>query len=311
MRPPPPIADFPKFPVTGGTILLAIGVTVVYLTHSVDISPLLETGEIRRWELWRILTSALPHANILHLAFNLYWTWVFGTLLEQAFGHLRTFLVFVLLALIANGSEFALLSGGIGLSGIGYGLFGFMWVMSRRDGRFTDAVDPRTIQMFVVWFFICIAMTVMGSPIANVAHGTGCLAGALLGWTVSEPMPRRASGVTAMIVCVLAVLAGATIARPWVNLSKYVGGDWAKEAGSDEARFGYEALLRHQNEQARQWCQDAVRMNPKEAGYWYNLGVACERLSQRPQALEAYQHAADLAPEDKSYRSAVDGMRSN
>jgi len=41
---------------------------------------------------------------------------------------------------------------------VGYGLFGLLWVLSRRDERFRDSIDPRTVVVFVVWFF-CIATT--------------------------------------------------------------------------------------------------------------------------------------------------------
>jgi membrane associated rhomboid family serine protease len=309
MRAPPPPSDLLKYPVTGGTILLAIGVTAVSLTKSVDITPLLDNGGIRRGELWRLLSSSLPHANLFHLAFNVYWIWVFGTLIEDVFGHLRTLLVFVLLALVANGSEYALLSGGIGLSGIGYGLFGVAWVLSRRDSRFVDAVDSRTVQLFVVWFFICIGLTVAGYPIGNVAHGVGCLTGALLGWTITAKPALRAVGAGSVLLLTSAALAGATVARPWVNLSKYAGGDFAKDAGDDEAQLGYDALTAQHNNQAVGWYLDAVRMNPREPSFWYNLGIAYQRLMRNADATAAYQRACELSPADAEYQSAFQAMR--
>jgi GlpG protein len=282
MRQPPPVKDLPKFPVTGGTILLAIGVTLAWWSKAVDMSPLMEDVGIRRGELWRLLTSVLLHANFLHLAFNLYWTWVFGTLIEGVFGHLRTLGIFVLLAMVSNGGEFALLSGGVGLSGVGYGLFGLTWVLSKRDARFTDAVDSQTVQLFVVWFLICVVSTVLHwMAIANIAHGLGCVAGALLGWTISVPLPKRMAGVASMLLLMIAVLLGDTVGRPWVNLSKYAGGDYAKEAGNDEARLGYAALEANQNGTAIRWFRDAVRMDPRDDTSWYDLGRMIGRRRSR------------------------------
>jgi len=77
-----------KYPVISGTALLAIGVTIAWWTGT-SISPLLDSAEIRRGQIWRLATSAFPHINFLHLAFNVYWLWVFGTAVERAFGHLR------------------------------------------------------------------------------------------------------------------------------------------------------------------------------------------------------------------------------
>src|SRR5262245_27093497 len=35
---------------------------------------------------WRLLTSTFIHADILHLAFNLYFAWVIGRICERIFG---------------------------------------------------------------------------------------------------------------------------------------------------------------------------------------------------------------------------------
>jgi len=309
MRQPPPIRDLPKFPVTGGTILLAIGVTLAWWSKAIDMSPLMEDVGIRRGELWRLLTCSLLHANFLHLAFNLYWTWVFGTLIESVFGHLRTLGIFVLLAVVANGGEYALLAGGVGLSGIGYGLFGLMWAMSKRDRRFSDAVDPKTVQLFVVWFFICVGMTVAGYPIANIAHGLGCVTGLLLGWTITAATAPRIAGAVYILVLTAMVLVADTAARPWVNVSKYVGGEFAKEAGGDEARLGYAAITAHDDQSAIRWYRDAVRMDPTDASSWFNLGIAYQRTAQQQSAVAAYQKACDLNPSDSKYRSALDSMQ--
>src|SRR5687767_2713344 len=146
MRRPPPLAAAPRHPVTAGTMLLAAGATLAW---------------------WR-------DADALHLAFNLYWLWVLGTLVEQSFGHVRTALLLVFLAAASGAADFALAEGGVGLSGVGYGLFGMLWVLSRRDPRFAGAVDSGTVALFVTWFFLCIVGTYFGTMnVGNVAHGAG------------------------------------------------------------------------------------------------------------------------------------------
>ncbi len=110
---------------------------------------------------------------MLHLAFDVYWTWVFGTLIEMTWGHVAMFLIFALLAAGSSAAQYALVTGGAGLSGVGYGLFGMLWVLSRRNRRFADVIDQQTIRLFVAWFFICIVITYVGFPIGNVAHGFG------------------------------------------------------------------------------------------------------------------------------------------
>jgi membrane associated rhomboid family serine protease len=296
MRRPPPLSNVMKYPVVGITIALATVVTLASWSGKVDVTPLFETIDIRRGQLWRLVTSALPHGDILHLVFNLYWTWVFGTLIEEIFGHLKTLAIFLLLAVIANGAEYAILSGGIGLSGIVYGLFGLLWVLSRRDQKFAEVIDQKTAGLFVVWFFFCIFLTVSGTPIANIAHGMGAVAGAILGWTVSAPS-RRFAGSAALTVLLAATLVGSTLARPWINLSTY--------RGYDEAKLGYDDLMANRNAEALQWYRDAVRMQPKMASFWFNIGIAYDRVNQHSNAMAAYKQAHDLEPSNATYQAAA------
>jgi membrane associated rhomboid family serine protease len=297
MRQPPPLKTFPKFPVTSGTIALALIITLIYWSGKVDITPLTETIDIRRGQLWRLLTSTLPHADILHLAFNLYWTWVFGTLVEESFGHWKTLVIFLLLAVVSSGAEYAILDGGIGLSGIGYGLFGLLWVLSRRSFIFKNVIDSQTIGLFVVWFFFCIILTMRGTPIANIAHGAGALTGALIGWAITAPSGRL-FGSIALAALLVATLLAATLFRPWINLSP--------NRGYDEGKLGYDDLVAGRNADAVRWLHDATHMRPTEASFWFNLGLAQDRLNDHAAALAAFKRAHDLDPTDADYKAAAE-----
>lgn len=116
------------------------------------------------------------------------WLWIFGTLIEETFGHLKTAVLILLFAVGSSAWEFGLAIGGVGLSGVGYGLFGLIWMLSRYDKRFRDAIDRRTVQLFIGWFFFCIIATVTNiMPVANVAHGTGAILGILTGLAIARP----------------------------------------------------------------------------------------------------------------------------
>ena len=126
--------EIPNYPVISGIAVLAVGVTIAWWTGT-NISSLFEDAEIRRGQLWRFATSVLPHLDILHLAFNLYWLWVLGTTVERVYGHFRTMLLLLLFAIGSGSLDFAFAQGGVGLSGVGYGLFGLLYVLARRDER--------------------------------------------------------------------------------------------------------------------------------------------------------------------------------
>jgi len=277
--------------------LLAAAVSFAWWSK-VDISPLLENIDVRRGQIWRLLTSALPHANFLHLAFNLYWIWVFGSLVEQVFGHVKTIAIIVLLAAGSGALEFALLDGGLGLSGVGYGLFGMLLVLSRRDARFAEAVDQRTVVLFIDWFFICIYTTLSGAMmVANIAHAAGAILGALIGWFISSLRLRWLSAGAIAAILVLGIV-GATLARPYVNFSA--------NAAAEEAHAGYEALIRSQNNDALRYFNVAIRMNPKVDSYWFKLGIAYHRGGKKDDAANAYVRAYALDPHDKEIKSAYD-----
>jgi GlpG protein len=89
MRESPKWTQFYRFPAIASTCILAIGFTVAWWCK-IDVSAMFETAMIRRGELWRLFTSVLLHGSILHLVFNIYWFWVFGTSIEKVFGHAKT-----------------------------------------------------------------------------------------------------------------------------------------------------------------------------------------------------------------------------
>src|SRR5713226_7105561 len=109
MLQPLPLSAFSRYPVVTTIAVLAAGASVMWWTgHEIEA---METNARiwSNWELWRGLTSTLPHVNFIHLAFNLYLFWVFGTLLERHFGHWRFAGIVVLLAFGSALAEFSLL----------------------------------------------------------------------------------------------------------------------------------------------------------------------------------------------------------
>ena len=291
MRKPPPLTEFLRYPVVAGTALLAIGVTVAWWSK-IDVTPLMATVMVRRGELWRLITSIFPHVNILHLFFNLYWFWVLGTLVEDVFGHLKTAALVVLFSVGPNALEYAFGAGGVGLSGVVYGLFGLLWVLSKKDERFRDAIDKRTIQLFVGWFFLCIVLTVTNIlPIGNVAHGAGAVLGILTGFAIT--LPERFGPVLAGACAILFGLWAATLGRPTVNFWRY--------GGYEECQQGYKALVAKQDQEAVRWFKEAVAYRSVPAGCWLDLGIAYQRLNDGTAALAAYRKAADLGSADGAY----------
>lgn len=283
-------------------------------TALVGLAAILFTGwhwaghDVMRWTLdarafhgepWRLVTSAFPHAGIFHLGFNLYWLWVFGSRIEIAWGSIRTTALMAVLAAGSNMAEYAVLDGGIGLSGVGYGLFGLVWVLEKRDSRFHGAIDRRTTEVFVGWFFLCIVLTaakVMG--VANFAHAAGWALGVLIGYAATaESRTRRALFWLAVVSSLLLTTLGSTFGRRFVNFSP--------DIGLDLAIIGTEALQDDDFPRAVEFLEQAVAANGHVSGWWRNLGIAFEKLERFSKAADAFERAYELDPSAADMRQAA------
>lgn len=181
---------------TAGLCALALFVTVLSWTGK-SMEPLYLTEDAFFRQPWRMLTSVLPHAaltgpgasslSFTHVLFNVLMIFQYGRAIEERIGPALTGLFYVLAAVASGTAQYALGVGGIGLSGVGYAVFGYLWVASKRDRAYEDAIDYRAIVGFVFWFFFCVAATrfkVM--PIANVAHFMGGVFGAAVGFLATS-----------------------------------------------------------------------------------------------------------------------------
>lgn len=134
--------------------------------------------EVRRGELWRLFTPMLLHFGIMHFVGNMYWLFEFGSQIEARRGTLLFALLVVVTNLACNfgqywwdGPNFG------GMSGVVFGLFGYLWIKTKFEPWLGFILDPSTIVFTFAWFFLC--MTGAVGPIANAGHTFGFLAGVI------------------------------------------------------------------------------------------------------------------------------------
>jgi membrane associated rhomboid family serine protease len=221
VQPAPSLSRVPAFPVITVVAAMAIFVTIAVETGKTELSPFLMSSVAFDNEPWRLAASALPHVGVWHLVFNVIWLWILGTRLEETLGHVTTFVIIVVLAVGSAAAEFSLTAGGVGLSGVGCGIVGCLFVLARNDRRFRDAIDNRTLVLFAAWFVLCVVFTITDvMPIANVAHGAGFVLGVLIGYIIAPgPRARRIAAAAGLLVAVAASLGAASLWRPQINLS--------------------------------------------------------------------------------------------
>jgi GlpG protein len=134
-----------------------------------------------RTQPWRVITPIFVHFGIWHLLFNMLMLLQLGAIVEAARGSWR-FLVFVLvIAIPSNIAQFlwTVNPNFGGMSGVLYGLFGYVWMKSRYEPSSGFYITPNTVLWMVGWFFLCL-FGVMGN-VANVVHGVGFVVGIIVG----------------------------------------------------------------------------------------------------------------------------------
>jgi GlpG protein len=87
-----------------------------------------------------------------------------------------------MIAMISNIAEYAYTANPVfgGMSGVVYGLFGYVWMKVQFDPRSGFVLDPVTVVVMIGWLFLC--MTGYLGNIANAAHVAGLLAGMAFGY---------------------------------------------------------------------------------------------------------------------------------
>jgi len=128
-----------------------------------------------------MLTPVLLHGGALHLVFNMLWLWELGRLVEARQPTWMLAAAILVLALVSNTAQY-LYGGGNnfgGMSGVVYGLFGYVWMW--------QLLDPQAglrLQVGLIAFMLLslVVMTLLElDMIANEAHLGGFVCGIVYG----------------------------------------------------------------------------------------------------------------------------------
>jgi GlpG protein len=148
--------------------------------------------EIMHGEFWRLLTPVFVHFTPLHLLFNMLWLLDLGSMIEARQGTGRLGLLVVLFGIASNLAQYWW--GGVGpnfngMSGVVYGLLGYIWMKGKFDPASGLYLHPHTVAMMLIWFFLCLTPLVPG--IANMAHAAGLALGIACGFLASLSAMRQ------------------------------------------------------------------------------------------------------------------------
>ncbi len=140
-----------------------------------------QLNEIFSGEIWRAFTPIFIHFSLWHIFFNMYWLYEFGGQIEKIKGAKFLISFILLIALASNLSQFFTSGHEFGgMSGVVYGLFGYIWVKTRLGPAEGFRLDPLVAILMFGFFLLCFTGVLGG--IANWAHAGGLLVGLAWGY---------------------------------------------------------------------------------------------------------------------------------
>ena len=189
----PKLCGYGVGPLTLGLIILCIAVAVYSkLGNNIGaLQPLLLADpqnangtflpEVRAGQWWRLITPIFIHFGPLHLIFNLLWFYQLGCLIEARQGGVKLALLVLVTGAGPMIAQYLATGPGLvgGMSGVIYGLAGYIWMRGKYDRASGLYLDRLTIQWLLIWLVLC--FTGMLGHVANMAHLAGLIIGVVWG----------------------------------------------------------------------------------------------------------------------------------
>jgi membrane associated rhomboid family serine protease len=145
-------------------------------------------------QYWRLVSAMFLHAGLLHIAFNAYALWIFGSVVEQELGRLRFLLIYFATGIVASAASYAFGPNavGVGASGAIFGIFGAFVTYNYRRRHLAIAAARLRSAVTIVVINMVLALSIQG--IDWRAHVGGFLAGLFAGFAaegVGTPSAKR------------------------------------------------------------------------------------------------------------------------
>lgn len=185
------IAVFLVQQVTGGGMALIETFALWPMGTPRYVDGIIGLQEVPRFELWQLVTYSFLHGNLLHLFFNMFALWMFGSLIETVWGS-RRFLYYyftcvigaALVQLVVASAQAQGIYPTIGASG---GVFGILLAFGLRfPNQYILLLIP-PVPIKAKWFVLIygaielyLGITGTQAGVAHFAHLGGMLAGLLL-----------------------------------------------------------------------------------------------------------------------------------
>ncbi len=137
--------------------------------------------EVREGQVWRLITPVFMHLGVIHLLFNMMWLWDLGGMIERIRSPIYLAVFVLITGMVSNMAQYFISGPAFGgMSGVVYGLLGYVWLQSRLNPWSGFEMHSFTVNMMLVW--LALGMTGLIGPIANTTHLAGLLIGCFWGY---------------------------------------------------------------------------------------------------------------------------------
>lgn len=182
------------------------------VTQALMFAPIKVAGDRIAWnglqaieegQIWRAVTPMFLHFGLFHLLFNMLWLYQLGGAIELRRGPWRYLLLVLTIAAVSNflqyyfpfnlwplGFDTPIPTFG-GMSGVVFGLFGYVWMKHRYAPELGFFMDDQTVYLMLAWAVVC-SLNIFPISVANTAHFAGLFVG--MAWAVIPLLPRILGG---------------------------------------------------------------------------------------------------------------------
>ena len=212
---------------------LILGLTVIVSFYALSADGLslgdalaLDKSALKTGDLYRLFSVTLVHANVLHLAVNMYALYILGPVVERIWGSAAFGLFYVLTAAAASTTSFlASPDVSVGASGAIMGLVGVALAGTRVHNPVLDRQARAIIPQLGSFVVITLVFGVIVPRVDNAAHIGGLVAGLWLGtfippgrvrtlrdfWQAKAGGPSGAAMMAVALIGILGLIAAIAI----------------------------------------------------------------------------------------------------
>lgn len=204
-------------------------------------------------EIWRIITAAFVHLNLIHLLFNCWCVFSLGRVVESFYGTRRMFVSYVACTIAANLATVIVSSSNTIQVGTLGGLFGLDGVVLGFALRNRKAIAPnqfyRTVSSTIFWpvFWIVLAYTVFEGRGNIEGLVAGFAAGTVLGlgfeavkFRAQSVRPKPMALVNLLFALAVAACAVSWIAHVRAQAAEFLPSRWKDPSGENARDQGRE-----------------------------------------------------------------------